>query len=104
MHRALRIDTVDRVVTGRGGPGDVQITVGGKGEMIGANARLKRGKDEGLTALGDLEDRAAAITHIKVAGAIKGNAGGHPHARGELRHSPVRGHAIDGAVISRAYV
>src|SRR5436305_5530780 len=72
--------------------------------MVGTHARLQRGKDKSFAALCDLKDRAAAVTDIKIADAVKGDASCNSHAGGKLGHRPVRSHAIYGPVITRAHI
>ena len=64
---AVRIDLIDAVVGGGGGTGDVEISVGRKGQVIGGDAGLEGGKDEDLAVGRDFEDGAAAVADVEIA-------------------------------------
>ncbi len=101
---ALHIDPVDTIEARSGGASNKQIALRAKRQVISRNAGFERGKHKNLAVGGDFENRSAAVAHVEVARAIKGNAGRHSHALRVGRHRPVGSNPVHGPVVARRNV
>jgi hypothetical protein len=80
FHLSVPGDAVDRIEAGRGGAGDVQISVRSESQVVGGDGRFERGEHVNLPLPADLENGAAAVADEKIVVAIESDPGGHAHA------------------------
>ncbi len=69
--------------------------------MVGGNARLQSGENKYLLIAANLEDRTAAVAHVKILIPIKRDSCCDPHTLGIGGHGSVWRHAIHRAIMAR---
>src|SRR6266481_5296177 len=97
----MRVYGIYRVITGSGGAGDVERSIGRERQMIGSKARLQRGVDEDLAVLRYAPDSSAAISYVKVVAMIESNPGCDSHSFRIRADCAVGVYAIDRAIVTR---
>ena len=104
MHSPLRIDFVHGIKARGGRPGHKQIALRTECEVVRRDTRLQSGEHEHLLVGANLEDRAAAVAHIKILIPIKRDSRCDSHALGVGGHGSVRRYPIDRAVVPRGNI
>ena len=88
------------VKTRSGRAGDEQFAGGAERQVIRRHGRFERGEYENLAVGIDLENRAAAVAHKKIADGIERDSGGDAHAFDPKLRAAVRRDAMDGPVVA----
>src|SRR5713101_2898265 len=91
---------VNAIETGSGWAGDVEISRGAEGKMIGGEGRFERGENENFTVGADFENCAAAIADVEIARIVERESGGDAHAFDPLHGMAVGGNAVDRAILA----
>src|ERR1700722_8062144 len=97
---AFLIDAQHAVETRGGRARDKQFARGAERQVIGRHRWFERGEDENLAVGADLENRAAAIAHKKVADGVERDSSGHAHAFHPKLRAAIGRDTMDGSVVT----